>query len=39
VRRGDIDKNGVLWGSGSNGTLVSFDRKKCKGPGRTCGWS
>ena len=25
VRGGDIDKNGVLWGSGSNGTLISFD--------------
>ena len=32
VRGGDIDKNGVLWGSGSNGTLISFDRKKCKAP-------
>ena len=32
VRGGDIDKNGVLWGSGSNGSLVSFDRRKCKGP-------
>jgi hypothetical protein len=32
VRGGDIDKNGVLWGSGSNGALVSFDRRKCKGP-------
>jgi len=32
VRGGDIDKNGVLWGSGSNGTLISFDRSKCKGP-------
>ena len=32
VRGGDIDKNGVLWGSGSNGTLISFDRRKCKGP-------
>jgi len=32
IRGGDIDKNGVLWGSGSNGTLVSFDRRKCKGP-------
>jgi hypothetical protein len=32
VRGGDIDKNGVVWGSGSNGTLVSFDRRKCKGP-------
>jgi hypothetical protein len=32
VRGGDIDKNGVLWGSASNGSLVSFDRRKCKGP-------
>jgi hypothetical protein len=32
VRGGDIDKNGVLWGSGSNGTLISFDRSKCKAP-------
>jgi hypothetical protein len=32
VRGGDIDKNGVVWGSGSNGSLVSFDRRKCKGP-------
>jgi len=32
VRGGDIDKNGVLWGSGSNGGLISFDRRKCKGP-------
>ena len=32
VRGGDIDKNGVLWGSGSNGTLISFDRRKCKNP-------
>jgi hypothetical protein len=32
VRGGDIDKNGVAWGSGSNGTLISFDRRKCKGP-------
>ena len=32
VRGGDIDKNGVLWGSGSNGSLISFDRNKCKGP-------
>jgi hypothetical protein len=32
VRGGDIDKNGVLWGSGSNGTLINFDRRKCKGP-------
>jgi hypothetical protein len=32
VRGGDIDKDGVVWGSGSNGTLISFDRRKCKGP-------
>src|SRR3989441_467753 len=27
VRGGDIDKNGVVWGSGSNGSLISFDRR------------
>jgi hypothetical protein len=32
IRGGDIDKNGVAWGSASNGSLVSFDRRKCKGP-------
>jgi hypothetical protein len=32
LRGGDIDKDGVLWGSGSAGHLVSFDRRKCKGP-------
>jgi hypothetical protein len=32
IRGGDIDKNGVLWGSASNGSLVSFDRSKCKAP-------
>ena len=32
LRGGDIDKDGVVWGSGSNGTLISFDRRKCKGP-------
>src|SRR5438067_3128936 len=32
VRGGDIDKNGVLWGSGSNGSLIRFDRSKCKKP-------
>jgi hypothetical protein len=32
VRGGDIDRNGVLWGSGSSGHLISFDRRKCKGP-------
>jgi hypothetical protein len=31
IRGGDIDKNGVAWGSGSSGHLVSFDRRKCKG--------
>jgi len=30
IRGGDIDKNGVLWGSASSGHLVSFDRRKCK---------
>jgi hypothetical protein len=39
VRGGDIDKNGVLWGSGSNGSLIRFDRSNCKaalnGPGAT----
>jgi len=32
IRGGDIDGNGVLWGSGSSGHLMSFDRSKCKGP-------
>ena len=32
IRGGDIDKQGVLWGSGSSGHLVSFDRRKCKAP-------
>ncbi len=32
IRGGDIDKNGVAWGSESSGHLVSFDRRKCKGP-------
>jgi hypothetical protein len=32
IRGGDIDKDGVLWGSGSNGSLISFDRRKCKNP-------
>jgi hypothetical protein len=31
LRGGDIDKDGVLWGSGSAGQLISFDRRKCKG--------
>ncbi len=32
IRGGDIDKNGVAWGSLSSGHLASFDRRKCKGP-------
>jgi hypothetical protein len=32
IRGGDIDKNGVVWGSASSGHLVSFDRRKCKAP-------
>jgi hypothetical protein len=32
IRGGDIDKNGVAWGSASSGHLASFDRRKCKGP-------
>ena len=32
IRGGDIGKDGVLWGSGSSGHLMSFDRRKCKGP-------
>jgi hypothetical protein len=32
VRGGDIDGKGVVWASGSNGSLISFDRSKCKGP-------
>ncbi|MDB5640871.1 MAG: hypothetical protein JWN07_188 [Hyphomicrobiales bacterium] len=32
IRGGDIDKDGVLWGSASNGSLASFDIRKCKGP-------
>jgi len=32
LRGGDIDRNGVLWGSGSSGHLISFDRRKCKAP-------
>jgi hypothetical protein len=48
IRGGDIDKDGVAWGSASSGHLVSFDRRKCKGPlngpnatGEHCpeGWS
>ncbi len=32
IRGGDIGADGVLWGSGSSGHLMSFDRRKCKGP-------
>ena len=32
IRGGDVDKDGVLWGSGSAGHLISFDRRKCKAP-------
>src|SRR5262249_44850697 len=32
IRGGDIDKDGVVGGSASGGHLVSFDRRKCKGP-------
>ena len=32
VRGGDIDANGVAWGSELSGHLVSFDRRLCKGP-------
>jgi hypothetical protein len=31
-RGGDIGKDGVLYSSGSNGSLIAFDRRKCKGP-------
>lgn len=32
IRGGDIDATGVLWGSASNGSLVSFDRRLCQAP-------
>jgi hypothetical protein len=32
LRGGDIGKDGVLYGSGSNGQLIAFDRRKCKAP-------
>jgi hypothetical protein len=32
IRGGDIDSQGVAWGSSSSGYMVSFDRRKCKGP-------
>ncbi len=28
----DVDRNGVVWTGTSSGHLVSFDRRKCKGP-------
>ncbi len=32
VRGGDIGADGVLYGSGSGGHLIAFDRRKCKAP-------
>jgi hypothetical protein len=32
VRGGDIGADGRLWGSGSSGHLIEFDRAKCKAP-------
>jgi hypothetical protein len=32
LRGGDIGADGRLWGSGSAGHLLEFDRTKCKGP-------
>ncbi len=32
IRGGDIDRDGVVWGSLTSGHLASFDRRKCKGP-------
>jgi len=32
LRGGDIGKDGVLYGSGSAGHLIAFDRRKCKEP-------
>jgi hypothetical protein len=32
LRGGDIASNGVVYGSGSAGQLIAFDRSKCKGP-------
>jgi hypothetical protein len=32
IRGGDIDADGVAWGSESSGHLVSFDRRLCKAP-------
>jgi len=32
IRGGDIDSQGVVWVSAANGSLASFDRRKCKAP-------
>jgi hypothetical protein len=32
LRGGDIGRDGVLYGSGSAGHLIAFDRRKCKAP-------
>ena len=32
LRGGDIGKDGVVYGSGSGGHLIAFDRRKCKAP-------
>jgi hypothetical protein len=32
LRGGDIGADGRLWGSGSSGHLIEFDRTKCKAP-------
>jgi hypothetical protein len=32
LRGGDIGKDGVVYGSGSGGHLIAFDRSKCKAP-------
>jgi hypothetical protein len=32
LRGGDIGADGRLWGSGSAGHLIEFDRSKCRGP-------
>jgi hypothetical protein len=32
LRGGDIGKDGVVYGSGSAGHLIAFDRRKCKAP-------
>ncbi len=32
LRGGDIGKDGVLYGSGSAGHLIAFDRRNCKAP-------